>query len=315
MKVKQPFLADFQTSNQELLTNLYMSIAFVGVTGSGKSFTANTIMNSDRFDVGTGMRSQTKKVRGKVGRFRGQPDGFKCIVTDTPGLFDADGDDSKHIAKMVMNLKIIGWVNTFIICINSNDNRINDQLQQTLNLFKDMFSVEFFRNAIICFTNFAYDSRTQRQRDEGRKLSEEQMREGMKVKFIEKYEFDLQDDQFVFIDNEIGVVNQERCEPNEIIKFNEALQRISDFTARTVPFLCRSVREVMREDERVRMELEVLQAQHEQASLEYDQKVEEANQRRMEAERQAALAEEARIAAEKKAEQERLDKEEAERKA
>lgn len=41
------------------------------------------------------------------------------IIIDTPGFGDSKGRDTLHIAKMVMNLKKIGFVDTFIITINS----------------------------------------------------------------------------------------------------------------------------------------------------------------------------------------------------
>jgi len=41
------------------------------------------------------------------------------IIIDTPGFGDSKGRDTEHIAKMVMNLKRIGYVHSFIITINS----------------------------------------------------------------------------------------------------------------------------------------------------------------------------------------------------
>jgi predicted GTPase len=41
------------------------------------------------------------------------------IVIDTPGFGDSKGRDTKHIANMVISLKNIGYVHSFIITINS----------------------------------------------------------------------------------------------------------------------------------------------------------------------------------------------------
>ena len=50
------------------------------------------------------------------------------MIIDTPGLGDSKGRDTAHIAKMVFDLKSIGFVNTFLIVINSEDPRLSDYL-------------------------------------------------------------------------------------------------------------------------------------------------------------------------------------------
>ena len=68
---------------------------------------------------------------------------------------DTKQRDSLHIAKMVEDLKAIGYVHTFIITINSEENRASDQLQATIKLFSQIFGSDFFQNVLICFTRFS----------------------------------------------------------------------------------------------------------------------------------------------------------------
>jgi len=48
------------------------------------------------------------------------------IIIDTPGLGDTEGRDSEHIAKMVFDLKTIGYVHLFVITLNSEEPRFNE---------------------------------------------------------------------------------------------------------------------------------------------------------------------------------------------
>jgi len=52
---------------------------------------------------------------------------MKVIVIDTPGLGDTDNRDTAHLAKMVISFKTIGWTNTFLIVLNSGDNKIDEK--------------------------------------------------------------------------------------------------------------------------------------------------------------------------------------------
>lgn len=105
----------------------YKSICLLGVTGSGKSFTANNLSgNRENFRVSADLASETSEVRGVVNNFRGKKDEPLFIITDTPGIGDSAGRDTQHIAKMVFSLKRIGYVHTFLIVINSEEARMNE---------------------------------------------------------------------------------------------------------------------------------------------------------------------------------------------
>ena len=82
-------------------------MVLLGVTGSGKSATCNTLSDSSHFKVSGSCESETDKVSGLVCRWRGQNQGaekdkgFPFIIMDTPGFGDSKGRDTSHIAEMV----------------------------------------------------------------------------------------------------------------------------------------------------------------------------------------------------------------------
>ena len=48
------------------------------------------------------------------------------IIIDTPGIGDSENRDTEHNAKMVLSLKQIGFINTFLIVLNSKDIRFHE---------------------------------------------------------------------------------------------------------------------------------------------------------------------------------------------
>ncbi len=107
----------------------------IGVTGSGKSKTANSLCGEKKFRESGGTESETTAFDGVLTRYFNDPNEDPIIVIDTPGTSDTKGRDTKHIAEMVVGLKQVKWVNAFLIVINSSETRFSDHLQETLNLF------------------------------------------------------------------------------------------------------------------------------------------------------------------------------------
>lgn len=79
------------------------------------------------------------------------------------------------MVEMVIALKTLQKVNVFIVCLNSEDTRLDINKQSYLNLLASMFGGDFYKHVLICFTKWAIDSRTAKQRESGNKLTEEQM--------------------------------------------------------------------------------------------------------------------------------------------
>jgi len=100
----------------------------IGLTGSGKSTFANSLCGENKFKTSNATESETSDVECFVTKFFGKPDEQEVIVVDTPGIGDTRHIDSKHIHNIVKSLKIIGYVHSFIVVINSQNPRFDEQL-------------------------------------------------------------------------------------------------------------------------------------------------------------------------------------------
>ena len=63
-------------------------------------------------------------------------------------------------------------MHSFLIILNAEEPRLNEQLQATLKIFSQMFGPEFFENAMLVFTHFYQDERSIRERKNNNKMSE-----------------------------------------------------------------------------------------------------------------------------------------------
>ena len=73
---------------------------------------------------------------------------------DTPGLADTNGRDTKHIAEMVAKIKEKKQVNAFLIVLNGQNTRFDQNIKNMLSLFKDIFGDSFIKNTCIVFTHW-----------------------------------------------------------------------------------------------------------------------------------------------------------------
>ena len=168
-------MSEFQTAiaaGEDEVQRRFMVLCLIGLTGSGKSMTANSLCGEQKFSVSGGTESETTAFDGALTRWFNEPNEDPVIVIDTPGIGDSKGRDTKHIAEMVVGLKNVGYAHAFLIVVNSADPRLSDQLQETLTLFSQMFSPEFFRNALLVFTRFAHDDTSKWRRDNNQSMSE-----------------------------------------------------------------------------------------------------------------------------------------------
>ena len=178
LKVVDPSVKDLFNNNcfnVQALSSVIKSICVIGLTGHGKSHTCNSLSKSEEFKVSADTISETDKVSGVVTRWRKQPKGEPCMILDTPGMGDSKGRDTSHIANMVVDLKTIGYVHTFIIAINSEELRFSDHLQSTIKLFSQMFGIDFFKNVLVCFTKFSNCKKTNNLRAAGKKITREKL--------------------------------------------------------------------------------------------------------------------------------------------
>ena len=123
--------------------------------------------------MSAGSESETDSVAGLLTRWQGIKEEEPVIVLDTPGFGDSKHRDTEHIANVVCGLKQIGYVHSFLIILNAEEPRLNEQLQATIKIFSQMFGIEFFKNAMLVFTHFFQDEKSIRERKNGKKMSED----------------------------------------------------------------------------------------------------------------------------------------------
>lgn len=73
----------------------------LGVTGTGKSTTANTIAGlteSNKFKESAKIKSETHQTSGKLSYWEGKDRNLPIMVIDTPGFQDSENRDTQHIA-------------------------------------------------------------------------------------------------------------------------------------------------------------------------------------------------------------------------
>ena len=97
--------ADFITLTAEQRSDLYKVVCMIGVTGTGKSATANSIIGQNYFKCSAAADSETMEVRGLVNQWFGNENMGHMLMLDTPGIGDTQNRDTQHIAKMVVRLK------------------------------------------------------------------------------------------------------------------------------------------------------------------------------------------------------------------
>ena len=110
-------------------------MTLIGPTGAGKSTTANSICGQQKFKESCSTDSETDSVTALLATWQGVKGEEPVIAIDTPGLGDSKGRDTGHIAKMVCSLKQIGYVNAFLIILNSEEHRLSEYLQSTIKIF------------------------------------------------------------------------------------------------------------------------------------------------------------------------------------
>jgi predicted GTPase len=103
-------------------------VCLLGATGVGKSSLAITLGGKDDFfKISGDTKSETDRVQSQGVELMTEG-GVRVptLIIDTPGFGDTEGRDSQHLAEMVIALKAIKRVNTFIVCLNSEDVRIDE---------------------------------------------------------------------------------------------------------------------------------------------------------------------------------------------
>mmetsp|Transcript_1371 Transcript_1371/g.1514 ORF Transcript_1371/g.1514 Transcript_1371/m.1514 type:complete len:356 (+) Transcript_1371:276-1343(+) len=126
-------------------------IALIGVTGSGKSSTANTLMSGSHkryFEVADSLTSVTRSTSFRDYEFQGIP--FRVI--DTPGFGDTNRD-TDEVEREIKDFKKFAehGVSCFLIVLPKG--RITEESEKILLRAKHLFGDDFSKHAVVVFTH------------------------------------------------------------------------------------------------------------------------------------------------------------------
>lgn len=148
-------------------------------------------------------------------------------------------------------------MHTFIITWNCLENRFNEQLDSTIRLLSQIFSTDFFKNVLVCFTRFAHDKRSIALRNKGKNLEKPQLIEQMQKEFKNRFGCNLKPNQFCFIDNSV-FGETEDLDMVQVDEFENSLEEILYFTSHRKPFMCKDIKSVLNEIEELRQMMKVI---------------------------------------------------------
>jgi len=126
----------------------------LGITGTGKSSTGNSLFGGRVFNVGANVGAVTTTIAQHQGQWRGSGSMFKCV--DVPGSGDTDITDAsigRELAKILSDE--VHSVNLFLVVLGGNP-RIDKQLVDMLSSFKAMFGEGFEDHVMIAITHWDY---------------------------------------------------------------------------------------------------------------------------------------------------------------
>ena len=140
---------------------------------------------------------------------------------------------TKDIGNVVRSL---GDIDAFVLLFKGETNRLTPNIREQINIFQQLFGIEFWRKVIIEITFWPHDRISRKRRAKGRMKTEKEKTANWQTTLRAEMGVPL-DVPLVFID---GVIDEEITDDEEMEIFNNETQKLMQFMEKGEPYQCSS---------------------------------------------------------------------------